>query len=183
MRFNEQLLKKASNMSNYLVIISHCAFSFVVLSTLFDVFLRYFFSKPILGVIELNQCMMPVMVFMAVALTQRYQGHVKVTIIVNRLKENHRIFFEVTMYILAFVVTAVFGWETWLDAIKALRENESVLVGINIMPIWWAKFSLPIGFWALSLQCLMDLIGRIQSIKKSNNSQDRLGKVKVLKQA
>ena len=98
MRFNEQLLKKASNMSNYLVIISHCAFSFVVLSTLFDVFLRYFFSKPILGVIELNQCMMPVMVFMAVALTQRYQGHVKVNIIVNRLKENHRIFFEVTMY-------------------------------------------------------------------------------------
>jgi len=183
MRLNKQLLKIVSNMSNYLVIISHCAFSFVVLSTLYDVFLRYFFNKPILGVIELNQCMMPIMVFMAVALTQRYQGHVKVTIIVNRLKENHQIFFELTAYALAFVFTAVFGWETWLDAIKALRENESVLVGINVMPVWWAKFSLPIGFWALSLQCLMDLIGRIQNIKKSDNSQARLGKGEYLKEA
>ena len=65
---------------------------------------------------------------------------------------------------------------------KALRENESVLVGINVMPIWWAKFSIPIGFWALSLQCLMDLIRRIQSIKKSDNSQARLGKGEILKQ-
>jgi TRAP-type C4-dicarboxylate transport system permease small subunit len=181
MKISQQLLKKAYNMSSYLVIISHCAFSFVVLSTLYDVFLRYFFGKPILGVIELNQCMMPIMVFMAVGLTQRYQGHVKVTIIVNRLKENHQIFFELTAYAFAIVFTALFGWETWLDAIKALRENESVLVGINVMPIWWAKFSIPIGFWALSLQCLVDLVGRIQSIKNSGNSQARLGKGEILK--
>jgi len=51
------------------------------------------------------------------------------------------------------------------------------------MPVWWAKFSLPIGFWALSLQCLMDLIGRIQNIKKSDNSQARLGKGEYLKEA
>ena len=170
MRFDEQFLKTVSNISNYLVVVSHCAFIFVVVSTLFDVFLRYFFNRPIAGVIELNQCMMPIMVFMAVAVTQRRQGHIGVTLIVSRLKEHYQVFFEIICYMLAIGVTAVFGWETWLNAVKSLSTNESVLLGINIMPIWWAKFSLPIGFWALSLQCLGDLIGRIQSIKKFNNS-------------
>ena len=170
MRLNEQLLKTVSNISNYLVVVSHCAFSFVVLSTLSDVFLRYFFNRPISGVIELNQCMMPIMVFMAVALTQRHQGHIRVTLIVSRLKEHYQVFFEIICYMVAIGLTAVFGWETWLNAVKSLSTNESVLLGINIMPIWWAKFSLPIGFWALSLQCLVELIGRIQSIKKFNNS-------------
>jgi TRAP-type C4-dicarboxylate transport system permease small subunit len=87
MKFTREIAAKASSMSNYVVVVSHFAFSFVVLSTLFDVFLRYFASRPILGVIELNQCMMPVMVFMAIGLTQRNKGHIRVTLLVNRFKE------------------------------------------------------------------------------------------------
>jgi len=169
MNLIREIAKKSSNISNYFVIISYFAFSFVVLSTMLDVFLRYFFSKPIMGVIELNQCMMPVMVFMAIGLTQQKKGHISVTILLNRIKAKYRIFLELGAYILAFGFSVLFGWETWLDAMKAFKINDSVLIGIKEMPIWWSKFSIPFGFWVLALQCSIDFIANIKPVKQSGN--------------
>jgi TRAP-type C4-dicarboxylate transport system permease small subunit len=58
---------------------------------------------------------------------------------------------------------------------KALKTNESVLLGINEMPIWWAKFSIPIGFWVLALQCLLDFLAGMQRMTTRTPSREVKG--------
>jgi TRAP-type C4-dicarboxylate transport system permease small subunit len=55
-------------------------------------------------------------------------------------------------------VSAVFfgilTYQTWLDAVKAFRIDEILMTSI-LITIWPAKFSLPIGFAAVMLACLL----------------------------
>lgn len=157
MRASHPLATIMGSVAGAVATVSCLAFTFVVLSTLVDVFLRYFFSRPILGVIELNECMMPIMVFMAIALTQRHRGHIRVSLVLNRMKPGHRRILEALSLLVGFLFILVMGWETGKDALTAFRRHESVLVGLKVMPIWWAKFALPIGLWSLCLQYLVDI--------------------------
>lgn len=157
MRTSHPLATIMGSIAGAVASVSYLAFTFVVLSTLADVFMRYFFNRPILGVIELNECMMPIMVFMAVALTQRHRGHIRVALVLNRMKPGHRRILEGLSLVVGFLFILVMGWETGEDAVTAFRRQESVLVGLKVAPIWWAKFALPIGLWSLCLQYLLDI--------------------------
>lgn len=156
MRISNRLVTIVGSISGSVANISYLAFIFVGLSTLVDVFLRYFFGKPILGVIELNECMMPIMVFMAIGLTQRHQGHIRVSLVLNRMKPKQKKILEALSLVLGFLFIFLMGWETGKDAFMAFCRHESILVGLNVVPIWWAKFALPIGLWSLCIQYLLD---------------------------
>jgi TRAP-type C4-dicarboxylate transport system permease small subunit len=158
MKIVKALVHLASRVSNYLILASYLAFAAATLATLTDIFLRYIFGKPILGVIELNECLMPAIVFMGLAATQKYRGHIRVTLMLKRLQPRFREVLDLLAYVLGLVFIFIMAIVTWQDALHAYQRRESVMVGMDILPIWWSKFFVPIGLWAFSLQYLSDIV-------------------------
>lgn len=157
MRIPRNILGIVEGICNKGVIISYIAFTIVAVSTLVDVFCRYVLGRPILGVIEINERMIPIMIFMALAMTQRYRGHISVTVFVSKLSPRRRVRLDIFTYILGFVFVSIIGWATLENALIAFYNKQTVLIGIERFPIWWARFFVPMGLWLLSLQYIADI--------------------------
>lgn len=161
MKIVRVLVYLAGRVSSYLILASYWAFAVATLATLTDVFLRYVFGRPILGVIELNECLMPVIIYMGLAVTQKYRAHIRVTLLLNRLQPRYREALDLLSYTLGLVFIFTMAVVTWQDAIHALQRREAVMVGMDILPIWWSKFFVPVGLWAFSLQYLSDIVVQV----------------------
>jgi len=98
---------------------------------------------------------------MALALTQRERGHIRVEIIVNRLRAEKSKTLGLLVDIVGCAFVALMGLTAWNDAVESFARRESVLVGLDVFPIWWAKFFIPIGLWTFSVQYLADIAQRI----------------------
>jgi TRAP-type C4-dicarboxylate transport system permease small subunit len=125
-----------------------------------DVIFRYAFNQPIPGVIEYNGMLLAVFAFMGLAMTQRMQGHIRVTFLVSRLGRKPRNCIDFITLILSMVFVTIMGYETLLGALHSFQIKEYYwgVIGQTIY-IWWAKFALPIGLLILCLQYLLDIIG------------------------
>ncbi len=163
MSFSESFVKKTNKISFAISIISYAAFAFSAVSITADVFMRYFFNRPFSGVIELNTYLMPVMAYMALAYTQFKKQHIRVTIVTKRLDDKYRKYSKVLGYALGLIITLLIGKQGWIYAINAFAKGESTLVGMTTMKTWWARFALPIGMWALSIQFLSDLFDELKN--------------------
>ena len=62
-----------------------CLFMLMVLLTFLDVFLRYFFNRPISGTVEFTELLMVIMYFSGLAKAQWDEAHVSMDIITGRL--------------------------------------------------------------------------------------------------
>ncbi len=78
-------LKKIQPLCKWLSTIGMYFFLIMVAITFLDVFLRYFFSSPLSGTIELTEFFMVVVFFSSVAYTHWIGGHISMDIITGRL--------------------------------------------------------------------------------------------------
>lgn len=147
----------AQSVSKLIAIISYTGLSIAAIGTLADVGGRYLFDRPILGVIELNTIIMPIIVYCSLGITQIRRGHISIDFITTNLKPNLKIKLEIFHYLLGFVFVFVFAWTTWQSALASFRFRESMLIGMETFPIWWAKFFIPIGLWVFAVQYLADI--------------------------
>jgi TRAP-type C4-dicarboxylate transport system permease small subunit len=135
---------------------------YMILSTLIDVSMRYFFNRPIPGVIESNGILLPVFVFMGLAMTQIMGGHLRVTFLLDYLSPKTRAGLEAVSLFVCVVFIAVLGYETLQEALYSysIREYYWGVIGTTIY-IWPAKFGVTVGFWILCLQYSADFLGSL----------------------
>jgi len=132
--------------------------AFMVLATMADVTMRYFFHRPIAGVIEYCGILLPVTVFLGLAATQQASGHIGVTLFLHRLSPQGRAIQEIINLLLCLAFALALASQTWKGAMYAyaIKEYRYGVIGQDI-PVWWAKIAMSIGFWMLSLQYLLDI--------------------------
>jgi TRAP-type C4-dicarboxylate transport system permease small subunit len=82
-------------------ILSAGIISFMMFLTTVDVVLRYIFNSPLPGVYTLCEMLMVGAVYPAVAYVQQIKGHVRVDVLIDRLKGNLRDTFEISTLFLA----------------------------------------------------------------------------------
>lgn len=70
-------------------------FLLMVLITAADVFLRYFFSKPLSGTVEITEFFMVIVFFTSVAYAQWTGGHIVMDVVTAKLSERARRFLTV----------------------------------------------------------------------------------------
>jgi TRAP-type C4-dicarboxylate transport system permease small subunit len=141
----------------------------MIVGTLCDVFLRFFFDRPIAGVIEFNGVYLPAFTFLGLAMTQRLKGHISVTFGLQSLSPKTRKAVELFGFLLALLFAATVGWEASLGALHSYRIREYYwgVVGVTIL-IWPSKVAVAVGLWMLCLEygaeildVLAQLVGRI----------------------
>ena len=125
---------------------------FIMLSVGLDVILRYFFNRPMIWVTEVTECLLLYITFLGTGWLLRDEGHVKVDIILTRLKPESTAFLGILSSLVGIFVSIMltfYGmsvtWNYFRRAIYTPTAMEiPVAAIILIIPI--GSFMLLIGF-------------------------------------
>lgn len=127
----------------------------MMLQTVVDVAMNNLMGRPIEGNLEVMSAYhMVALVFLPLAFVEIKHEHITVDLLVQTFPDRVRRTLDVFAYLVCSIFFGLLAYQTGLDAIESLRIGEILMTSIQIT-IWPAKFSLPIGFAAVTLVTLL----------------------------
>lgn len=124
---------------------------------------RNFFNQPLPGYVDWIEQIMPLIAFMGIAYTQRLGGHVRMDILVGRLKGRVLWAAEFITVLTILVVMALIVWGSWEHFLRSFDFNAVMWSRDSSMdialPLWPAKLLVPVAFSVLCARLVLQLIG------------------------
>ena len=128
----------------------------VSILTCIDITTGYLFNVPIRGTVEIIELAMPWVVCLALAFALIRGAHVRVTLFIDRLGGIKRRGIDGFDHLLGFIffMMLVYGsssqfWSSWI-----IREQK--FAALLTLPLWLAKLALPVGFFLMAIQHLIE---------------------------
>lgn len=139
-------MKMIHALSRYAGYIATVVLGLMMLLTVADVFMRFFFNSPITGTTEITQLMMVIVVFLSLAWGGVTGSHVKVDLIVGRFGRKTRAIYDVVTLLLSLFIFAIITWRSLLESMQI--ETTTSLIGVPHAPFYYI---LTLGFALLTL--------------------------------
>jgi TRAP-type C4-dicarboxylate transport system permease small subunit len=124
----------------------------LMLLTVVDVFLRYFFSAPITGTAEISRLLMIIIVFPALGWAAIDRAHVRVDLIVSRIPPRLQGIFGSITFFIALITFCIITWRSFLEATVVNRETS--LIHLPFMPFYWVM-SVGLAIFCLAIAALI----------------------------
>lgn len=138
------------------------AFSLMVLAVI-SVSGRNLFNKPMPGYVDWIELAMPFIAIFGISYVQRSGGHIRMDILVGRLRGRMLWLFEfiTTFGILILMIALIWGsWAHFDRSFDFSKPNWSRDSSIDIgLPIWPAKLVVPVAFGVMGLRVFLQLWG------------------------
>jgi TRAP-type C4-dicarboxylate transport system permease small subunit len=135
----------------------------MMMMTVFDVILRYFFSKPIIGSMEISVVLMVCVVFLGIGWCALNEGHISVDIITGKLSKRGRALLNAFDNIVTLVLALIIAWRSFIEALSAKEmEVSSPILGIPRYPF---IIVTSFGFFLLFSAALILFFKNINSVK------------------
>lgn len=154
----------AQRINAIMVYLSGGALAFMSLMIVADVLLRFVLNAPLKATVEISQLIEPYVVFLPFAYTLAKGRHVRVTLLTNRLSETAQMFTESFIYIIAIIFFSLLCCYSWLEFWQSFKIGEVMLAAIRL-PWWAGKLAMPIGMFAITIQCILLLLLTASKIK------------------
>ena len=126
-----------------------------------DVAMRYFFSSPIPGILEISEQTVVIITFVCFSYASILKRHIHTTAVVDHFPSRFKPVTEYISKLLMFAVLSLLIWQTSKEAWASLSIRE-VGMGIVPVPIYITKTAIPIGlfvawfYYVLQLLCLIE---------------------------
>jgi TRAP-type C4-dicarboxylate transport system permease small subunit len=124
---------------------------------------RSFFSSPMQGYVDYIEAAMPIIAIMGVSYVQRDGTHIRMDMLVSKLKGRALWLFELISVLLILLLIVALTWGAWehfersFDCARPLCSRDSSIdVGI---PIWPSKLVVPFAFAVLTLRLILQAVG------------------------
>ena len=104
--------------------------------------------------------------FLALAYTFRADGHIRVSLLINRIGGRPRHWFEVWCLAFAVVLAGFFTWNTILLVADSIQYNE-VSYGMIPVPLWIPQCFMAFGLIVLTIALVDDLVRVLRGKKPS----------------
>lgn len=114
-------------------------------------------NAPIAGTYELTETLMIASAFLAMALAQADNSHIRVELLVNRLKGRSRVFIDALAQLGTGAFFAGIAWFGWNSAIHSINAGEFSPGSLPI-PIWPARVALAFGATLVTVQSAVYLV-------------------------
>jgi TRAP-type C4-dicarboxylate transport system permease small subunit len=105
-----------SNIIRYFGMISTGFLLIMMMLTVCDVILRFFFGRPISGSYELTGLLMVFVAFLGLAWCALQEGHIMVEFLAEKLPKKVQMFLEYVNYTLLLTVCGLLGWQSFAAA-------------------------------------------------------------------
>lgn len=130
----------------------------LMLFTVVDVFLRYFFNAPLRSVYEFTEFLMAAIVFLAVAYTGWVGAHISVDIFAKWLDRPSLRFLTAILSFLGAVLFAVIAYRALLETLATFDQVSNLLR----WPYYPFRFAVAFGSALLALVLLVQGIQALQ---------------------
>ncbi len=157
-----KLIRKFTNIFdgtiNIFAFLATVLLTFIMLLIVTEISVRYFWGRPIMGTVEITGYALLYITFLAATWVLREERHVKVELVLTRLKPRVQSFLNITTSLISAIVFLVITWYgvrvTWDSyQINYLSPTELETPKFLIVLI------IPIGSFLLSLQLLRRTYG------------------------
>ena len=126
----------------------------------YQVFGRKLLNIPVPGYVDWIEMIMTVFAFVAIAYTQRLGGHVRMEIILGRMKGRLLYALEIFGTVCAIFIVTVLAYYGYEHFLRAFEIGDST---IDIeLPVWPSKLLVPFAFGVLIFRLFIQLIGFIR---------------------
>lgn len=122
---------------------------------------RNLINRPVPGYVDWIELAMPLIAFLGVSYTQRLGGHIRMDILIGKLRGRILWMAELVSVLVMLLLVLFLIWGSWahfarsFDWAAPLWSRDST---IDIrMPIWPAKLLAPIAFSVLALRLLLQV--------------------------
>jgi len=139
----------------------------VLLATV-NVLGRWFFSEPVNGYIDWVEQVMSAIAFLGIAYTQRLGEHIRMDIVISRLRGRWIWISELLSTSLMLFLSLVLAYGSYLHFERAWELGDSSL-DIDL-PTWPAKLVVPVALGFLSLRLLLQLWGYTRALRNDSSS-------------
>ena len=146
--------RQVSLLSNFLQNLALVAFIILTFSVIYEVIARSIFNKPTIWSLEIVTYMISCVAFFGSAYVLRINKHLEINLFTKILPIKIRLFFNLIANIIAFI----FCFIAFYYGCKLI--NLSYILGVVSVselrvPLWIPQMTVPIGFFALSLEFLV----------------------------
>ena len=144
----------------------------------FQVLGRKLFDIPVPGYVDIIEMVMTIFAFISIAYCQRLGGHVRMEIILGRLKGRILYGLEIFGTLVALGVVLIlmnFAFEHFL---RAYEIGDST-IDIQLV-IWPSKLLVPFAFGVLALRLMLNLFGFIRLFKSPEAEQIAVPKIETV---
>lgn len=164
-RLDQQLFKVES----FLALLGGVAVFSLMFLAVFSVGGRNLFNSPLPGYVDWIEQAMPLIAFVGISYTQRLGGHIRMDVLVGKLRGRPMWIAEFTSTLLMLLVMLLLVWGTWSHFLRAFdfgapnwSRDSSVDIGL---PLWPMKLAVPVAFFVLSLRLFLQLWGYGRAIR------------------
>ena len=127
----------------------------MMLLTVADITGRRLFNSPIIGVYELSEFMLVIVVFFSLACCEFLKGHVTIELVVSRLGQRTQQVIDIIMYCFFLVTFCVLTWRLYLYGLDEVGGYLSKCLNVPVFPF---IFLAAVGSALVSLVVLMNLL-------------------------
>lgn len=140
-----------------LALLAGISLTLMMLQTVGDLVMSRVFAHPIEGNMEVVSVYhMVLVVFLPLAMVELRHEHINADLFVQMLPAP----LQRAVYVFGSLISlAFFGtlcYQTWIDAVESWKIDE-VVMGSIYVPVWPAKFALPLGFLAMLLVIVLHI--------------------------
>ena len=130
---------------------------------------RHFFNSPLPGYVDWIDQAMPIIAFMAVAYCQRLGGHIRMDIVVGRLKGKALWLAEMASTTVMLILMLLLIWGSFSHFLRSFdfaapywSRDSSIDIAL---PIWPAKLLAPVAFSVLAARLAIQIWGYGRAFK------------------
>ncbi|MCF6272943.1 MAG: TRAP transporter small permease [Rhodobacteraceae bacterium] len=124
---------------------------------------RNFANAPLPGYVDWIEQTMPLIAFIGVAYTQRLGGHIRMDILIGRLRGRALWMVELISTLVMLALMLLLVWGTFSHFLRAFdlaaplwSRDSSMDIGL---PLWPTKLLVPVGFSVLALRLMLQAWG------------------------
>ena len=160
-----QIQRGINWLSEFFGIVAVVVLVFMMLLTVSDVVLRYFFNKPIMASAELTEYMMVIVSFLGIAWCATKGSHIKVDLLVGRWSNKSQAVIDIINAILVLGLAVLIASQSFNESMVAIQMGRaSEITDIPHFPFYLV---IVLGYVLLFLVMIGILV---RSIRKAVNS-------------
>jgi len=167
-KIDHHLLK----LEKFLALLSGIAVFALMVLAVVSVGGRNFFASPLPGYVDWIEQAMPLIAFMGISYVQREGGHIRMDIVVGKLRGRTLYIVELITTLLILLLMAMLVWGTWSHFGRSFDFNAPMWSRDSSMdialPIWPAKLLAPIAFFVLCLRLSLQVWAYCRAIVTGN---------------
>jgi len=164
---------KLSYLEDFLDLVAAAFIVFIMMFATVQVFSRKIlpmfnpeWGGDLWGYIDIVVMVMATFSFLGIAYCQRLGGHIRMEILVRRLRGRMLWIAEAIGIFVALVVMLVLMWYGYEFFLRAFQLGDSTID--RQIPLWPSKIIVPIAFFVLNLRLILQLWGYLRLIANPN---------------